>query len=115
MKKGLIALAMLILGAAPIMADSYQVMFETMSCDGETGFATAKIDEIYKVESADCYAPDGSGQKLKKILVKKNNGTFHVFTLTAEEAKNVMKEMKDYMHARKKSLENSNTIIFRRE
>ena len=114
LKKYWLTLASVILATNVAMANDYQVMFETMTCDGETGFATAKISEIYKVESADCYAPDGSG-KLKKILVKSPNGTFHIFTLTAKEAKYVMKEMQEYMHARKRALENSETIIFHRE
>ncbi len=39
-------------------AEPYKVVFETMDCNGSTGFATLSPDEIYKVEDGDCVDPE---------------------------------------------------------
>ncbi len=97
--------------AISLYAGDFQVMFETTSCTGETGFAAAKVEDIYKVENAACTAPGNPGEKLKKILIKNAGGSYDTFTLTASEAKNVIGDMKAYMKARLKNLENANTLI----
>lgn len=109
MKRTLLPLIMI--SALSLQASDYQVMFETTSCTGETGFATAKVEDVYKVENAACTAPGNPGEKLKKIMIKNGKGSYDTFTLTASEAKNVIGDMKAYMKARIKNLENANTLI----
>jgi hypothetical protein len=91
--------------------DSYKVVFETMDCSGNTGFATVGPDEIYKVADGDCSHPQHPGQKLKQILIHDGSGSYKVYTLSQEEAKNVMLDVKDYMRSRKGVLDRSESVI----
>ena len=86
---------------------SYQVAFETTACDGETGFATVDIENIDKIQTASCIY---EGKKLKKLLVNKH-GSYHTYTMTNDEAKMVMQDVKLYNRMRLKMMENSNTLI----
>lgn len=86
---------------------SYQVAFETTSCDGESGFATVDIASIDKIQTASCLY---EGKKLKKLLVSKN-GSYHTYTMTSEEARAVMQDVKLYNRMRLKMMENSDTLI----
>lgn len=90
---------------------SYRVAFETMSCEGESGFATVDIERIDKIQTAEC---SYKGKKLKKLLVTKN-GTYVTYTLTYEEAKSVMQDVKLYNRMRLKMMENSNTLLIEKE
>ena len=92
-------------------ADSYKVVFETMDCSGNTGFATVGPDEIYKVGNGDCTNPEDPGKKLKQLLVHDGSGSYKVYTLTQEEARNVMLDVKEYMKSRKGVLDRSDAII----
>lgn len=94
-------------------ASSYQVTFETMDCNGATGFVTVGVDEIFKVQSAGCSGPDG--ETLKQMLVHNGSGSYNAYTLTEEESQGVRKEIKDYMTSRRKLLDRSNTIIVKPE
>lgn len=106
------ALFMLVLFSSQSRADdSYKVVFETMDCSGNTGFATVGPDEIYKVGNGDCTNPEDPGKKLKQLLVHDGKGSYTVYTLTQEEARNVMQDVKEYMKARKGVLERSDSII----
>ena len=91
--------------------DSYKVVFETMDCSGNSGFATVGPDEIFKVQNGDCSDPDNPGKKLKQLLVHDGSGSYIVYTLTQDEARNVMRDMKEYMRARKGVLERSESVI----
>lgn len=94
----------------------YQVMFETMDCEGETGFSTAIVEDIYKIENAACDNPEGKAfEKLKQILIRNATGSYDTITLTAEESKNVITDMKLYMKAKRRALENSSTLIIDKE
>ena len=108
-----IACSILILFCLPYlaMADSsaYQVTFATAECNGDSGFATVGVDQIYKIQSAGCVGEDG--QQLKQLLVHDDAGSYNVYTLTEEESENVTKEIKAYMAARRGILERSNAII----
>jgi len=86
---------------------SYQVAFETTACDGETGFATVNIEDIDKIQSGSCLY---EGKKLKKLLVNKN-GSFVTYTMTNDEAKQVMLDVKLYNRMRLKMMENSSTLV----
>jgi hypothetical protein len=87
--------------------ESYQVAFETTECSGESGFATVNIESIDKIQSAGCLH---EGKKLQKLLVRKGN-SYATYTLTHEEAKNVMQDVKLYNRARLKMMENANTLV----
>jgi hypothetical protein len=92
-------------------ADSYKVIFETMDCNGNTGFATVGADEIYKMNNGDCTDPNDPTKKLKQLLVHDGSGSYLVYSLTQDEAKNVMLEMKEYMRSRKGVLDRSDAVI----
>ena len=61
-------------------------------------------EDIYKIEDADC-------KQLKKMLVKNDQGTYDIFTLTQVEAKRVILDMEVSIKAQLKNLENTNTLI----
>ncbi len=114
MKKSLLLLMLLMCMVFPNQghaADSYKVVFETMDCSGNTGFATVGPDEIYKVDNGDCTNPEDPGKKLKQLLVHDGNGSYKAYTLTQEEARSVMLDVKEYMKSRKGLLDRSNSII----
>ena len=90
-------------------ASSYQVTFETTDCNGDTGFSTVGVEEIFKIQSAGCSGPDGT--PLKQMLIHDGSGSYNVYTLTEEESNNVKKEIKDYMAARRGVLDRSGAII----
>lgn len=102
---------LLFVASRAAVAEPYKVVFETMDCNGNTGFTTLSPDEIYKIENGDCSHPEHPGQKLKKMLVHDGKGSYRVFTLSQEEARNVMQDVKEYMKARKGVLEKSNSVI----
>jgi len=90
-------------------ASPYQVTFETTDCNGDTGFTTVGVDEVFKIQSAGCSGSDGS--PLKQMLVHNGSGSYNVYTLTEEESKNVRKEIKDYMASRRGLLDRSGAVI----
>ncbi|MCK5071556.1 MAG: hypothetical protein KAR01_13465 [Desulfocapsa sp.] len=92
-------------------ADAYKVVFETMDCSGNSGFATVGPDEIYKMGNGDCTNPDVPGEKLKQLLVHDGSGSYKMFTLTREEAKNVMTDVKEYMRSKKGVLDRAGAVI----
>jgi len=91
--------------------DSYKVVFETMDCSGNMGFATVGPDEIYKIGNGDCADPENPEHDLKQLLIHDGSGSYKVYTLTQKEARNVMQDVKEYMRARKGVLERSDSII----
>lgn len=109
--KAVILLLALLLGFGPLAASDYKVAFETMSCNGDIGFAVVSADAIHKIEKGDCADPDDTQEYLMRMLVKDGSGSFAVYTLTRDEARAVMKEIKSYMRARRKALESSETVI----
>ncbi len=110
MKKTCLIILAGILTVSTLYAGGYQVVFETVSCNGSTGFASVAAENVYKIENGDCMAP-GSKQKLKKIVAKNDKGSYDTFTLTAEEAKSVIGDLKAYQRAKLKNLENAHTLI----
>jgi len=89
------------------VTESYQVAFETTECSGESGFATVAIKNIDKIQTASCLF---EGKKLKKLLVR-SGGSFATYTLTYDEAKSVMQDVKLYNRMKLKMMENANTLI----
>jgi len=82
-----------------------------MDCSGQSGFATVGPEEIYKIENGDCSDPAHPGQKMRQLLVHDGSGSYTAYSLTQEEARSVMKDLKEYMRARKGALERSQSII----
>lgn len=111
MKASYLSLLMAGLIGTAVSAANFQVLFETTTCTGESGFAAAEAADVYKIETAACSAPGKAGEKLKKILIKNGQGSYDTFTLTASEAKNVIADLKAYQRARLKSLENADTLM----
>jgi len=97
--------------AGVLSASSYQVTFETTGCNGDTGFATIGVDEIFKIQDAGCSGPDGV--PLKQMLVHDGSGSYKAYTLTKEESHNVSKEIKEYMAARRGVLDRSQGVIIK--
>ncbi len=87
--------------------NSYQVAFETTECNGDSGFATVMIENIDKIKTASCLY---EGKKLKTLLVRRS-GTYATYTLTYDEAKSVMQDVKLYNRMRLKMMGNANTLI----
>ncbi len=112
MRKGLRWLLVAVAFAGVLWAtEPYRVVFETIDCNGETGLATVEIERIYKIEPGDCTMPGQPGVHIKKMLVKNDKGSFDIFTLPPKEAEEVMKQVKAFMKAKLKSLEQSQSII----
>ncbi len=97
--------------AGTVYASPYQVTFETTDCNGDSGFATVGVDEIFKIQSAGCRGPDGA--PLKQMLVHDGSGSYKAYTLTEEESRNVSREIKDYMAARRGLLDRSQGVIIK--
>ncbi len=89
------------------VSEPYQVAFETTECNGESGFATVAIERIDKIQTASCLY---EGKKLKKLLVRRD-GSFATYTLTYDEAKSVMQDVKLYNRMKLKMMENASTLI----
>ncbi len=104
-------LILLFLASFANAADDYKVIFETMDCNGNTGFATVGADEIYKMNNGDCTDPNNPAKRLKQLLVHDGSGSYLVYSLTQDEARNVMLEMKEYMKSRKGVLDRSDGVI----
>lgn len=100
-------LAILLFSSTLSALDSYQVAFETTECNGDSGFATVKIEDIHKVQTASCLH---EGKKLKKLLVR-NGQSFITYTLTYDEVKAVMQDVKLYNRARLRMMENTKAIV----
>ncbi len=110
MKMGITALFCLTAGSVWAgTLSAYQVMFETTDCNGQTGFASAKIEQIYRIEPAGCTGPDG--KPIKKILLKNGQGSYDVLLLSDESAREVMGEIRAYMRAKRKMVENGNALV----
>lgn len=104
-------LVLLFIASFTNAADGYKVIFETMDCSGNTGFATVGADEIFKMNNGDCTDPNDPAKKLKQLLVHDGSGSYLVYSLTQDEARNVMIEMKEYMRSRKGVLDRSDAVI----
>ncbi len=112
MSKSTLLFILLLFSCGPLAyAESYQVVFETIDCDGSTGFATVGVETIYKIIEADCSHPDNPDEKLKQLLVNDYRGSYNTYTLSHEEAGEMMQEVKAYMRARRELLERSEAII----
>lgn len=95
---------MLFLTSGQGLASEFRVVFETTNCSSESGYIMVDVEDIYKIENADC-------KQLKKMLVKNDQGTYDTFTLTQVEAKRVLIDMKVYMKTQLANLEKTHTLI----
>jgi hypothetical protein len=87
--------------------ESYQVAFETTECSGDLGFATVEIKNIDRIESAECRH---EGKKLQKLLVRRR-GSYVTYTLTHDEAREIMKDVRLYNRARLQMMQNANAVV----
>ena len=92
-------------------AEPYKVVFETIECDGKSGFLAISIESIYKIQDGDCNDPNNSEQRLKQLLVHDGGGSYKSHSLGQDAAREVMDEIKAYMKARRGALERANTVI----
>jgi len=92
-------------------AESYKVAFETIDCDGKSGFLAISIESIYKIQDGDCNDPNNPEQRLKQLLVHDGSGSYKSHSLGQDAAREVMDEVKAYMKARRIALERANTLI----
>ncbi len=92
-------------------AEPYKVVFETIDCDGKSGFLTISIESIYKIQDGDCNDPNSPEQRLKQLLVHDGSGSYRSHSLGQDAAREVMDEVKAYMTARRSTLERADTII----
>jgi hypothetical protein len=89
----------------------FQITFQTTDCNGNMGIASVNVEEIYRIQSMQC--DPGSTLELKQVLVKSASGVtnYEVFTVTADEAKQIQDQIKFYMNSRRKALEKGSSIV----
>ena len=92
-------------------AEPYKVVFETIDCDGKSGFAIISVESIYKIQDGDCNDPNNPEQRLMQLLVHSGSGSYNTHLLGQDAAREVMDEVKGYMKARRGALERANTLI----
>ncbi len=97
--------------AAMVAASDFTVVFETMQCNGERGFASVDMVDVSKIESGSCIDPTDAQRKLKQMLVKNGRGSFDTFSLTQSASEDVMAQIKAYNKARLENLQKTNTLI----
>ncbi len=105
MKTLILVWALLVMSS--VADEVYQVAFETTECSGEGGFATVGVDAIDRIKSAGCSV---DGKKLMSMIVKKE-GSYVTYTLSTQEAKSVMADVKAYMRARLEMLQRSTPVV----
>lgn len=106
-----IVMIVLLISLPGFSADSYRVVFETLDCNGSAGFAIIGPEQIYKIEDGDCSHPNNPKQRLKNMLIHDGSGSYKVFTLSQDEARKVINDVRDYMAAKKKALEGADSVI----
>ncbi len=112
MKKIVLAILFMCLVVTELCyAEPYKVVFETIDCDGKSGFLTISIESIYKIQDGDCNDPNNPEQRLKQLLVHDGSGSYKSHSLDQDAAREGMDEVKAYMKARRGVLERANTVI----
>lgn len=107
----LAALALLpVAAAAADFPGPLKVTFRTTDCDGATGLGSVDADRVARIQP---YACPG-GAKLKQLLVHSPSGSYEVFNVTDDEARNIEAQVQSIMAARKKALEQTRPIILER-
>lgn len=94
----------------------YRVTFRTTDCSGATGMASVEVDRIEKVQDIAC-PPEKGGHSLKQVLARNQDKSmgYEAFTVTAEEAGRIEKQISEYMESRKKALEGGKTLIIEQQ
>ena len=106
-------LTLLLLASSASGDDSYKVIFETTDCSGNTGFASVGADEIYKINNGDCSDPNNPARKLKQLLIHDGSGSYMAYSLTQEEAKSMMLDVKEYMKSKKGVLDRADAVLIK--
>lgn len=108
-KSGLIIL----LAVPAVLAGGFKVTFETLECNGDTGFASVEIDHIHRIETTDC-GPEQPERKLKQVLVRSHTTGFEAFSISEAEATTLQQQIKRYQGARLRAVERGDTIYIER-
>ncbi len=92
-------------------ATQFRITFETTDCDGSIGFGAVAVDDIYRIDSHEC--DNNPKLKLKQLLVHGKGGRvgYDVFVVTEAEARKIQAQIRSYMDARQKSIEQGKTIV----
>ncbi len=92
-----------------IHAFDYLVSFGTTDCNGDTGFVSVDVRQIYKIRTIPCEQEIA----LKQALIRKQDGNeaYDVVTLTEAEARSLQEEIRIYTKARREVLQNSGALI----
>lgn len=95
-----------------LYASDFEITFETTECNGDTGYSVVNVANIYRIESINCKEGENQ-QELKQVMInsRSNVSAFDVFTVTTEEAKQIQKQVRHYVDAKRKALESSTSVI----
>ena len=95
-----------------LYATDFEVTFETTNCNGDTGFTVVNVADIYRIETIKCEGA-GDEQKFKQVMINSRSyvSSFDIFTVTAEEAKQIQTQVRRYVDAKRRALETGSSII----
>ncbi len=83
-----------------------EVIAETTTCDGESGFTSFPAHKLHKIIEGWCVDPNDSSKRLQQVLVKSRaTGGYDVYWVTKAEAKNIMLQIKEGRDAKLKRIE----------
>jgi hypothetical protein len=88
-------------------ASEYPVTFQTVTCEGESGFMAVDVTRVYRVQTVDC----ADGRKLRQVLIRNDGGSYDVATVDEAEALMLQQEVDNHARARREALRNSSSII----
>jgi len=95
-----------------LYATDFEITFETTECNGDTGFSVVSVADIFRIETIQCEGAEND-QNLKQVMIRSrsNVSAIDIFTVTAEEAKQIQAQVKRYIAAKRKALETGTSII----
>ena len=109
----LLILVMLIIGGtASALANGIEITVQTTECSGDIGFSAFDSDALYKIQSSHCNDPS-TGKKLQQVLIKAAPGVtqYNVLSVTEEEARSIMQQIKEYKAAKIKRMTRPTVVI----
>ena len=89
----------------------------TTNCTGESGFASFDAERVYKIQAAHCSDPEDPSRKLQQILLTSDGRVtnYEVVTVTADEARRVIDQVRVVSRESLKGLTGTRIIIERPE
>lgn len=87
--------------SAGLAAAGLEVTVQTTDCVGDVGFATFNTGDLYKIQGGDCVDPD-TGEELQQVLLQSRDARlrYDVLWVTRDEARNILRQIKDINRAR---------------